>query len=78
MGCIICKKRDDTSDVVMNRAHQSGFRELFRGTNDFAITRSDSENEDERDDDDDSWNDEVNPVTPIPTVVNNENFEATF
>lgn len=81
MGCAFCKKRE-TSDVVINRAHQAGFRDLFRGTNDFDLERSDSE-EDNIDDDgylkvSSQISANADTVTTPAVVINNESFQTDF
>jgi hypothetical protein len=46
MGCTICRRKQEV-EVVINRAHQTGYKDLFYATNEFDLSRSDSENEEE-------------------------------
>jgi len=46
MGCTICRKKEEP-DVEINKVDQDGYKDLFYATNEFDLSRSESEDEEE-------------------------------
>jgi hypothetical protein len=46
MGCTICRKKEEP-DVEINEVDQDGYKDLFYATNEFDLSRSESEDEEE-------------------------------
>jgi hypothetical protein len=46
MGCSICRRKQEP-EVVINRAERNGYKDLFYATNEFDLSRSESENEEQ-------------------------------
>jgi hypothetical protein len=46
MGCAFCRKKPNPT-VVINGANQNGYKDLFYATNEFDLSRSESEDENE-------------------------------
>jgi len=46
MGCSICRRKQEP-EVVINRVERNGYKDLFYATNEFDLSRSESENEEQ-------------------------------